>query len=83
MSYILGPTITNSWILGLILGVTYHFICQYPRQLEVLQCLYAFALANNVWFLVEKLLVGGVYRLWLEASIFNLALVPPCFGCVN
>jgi hypothetical protein len=77
MSEIVGPALTNSWILGSILGVVYHFTCQYPRQLEIPKCFYTFAVANNVWFLVKKLLAGGVSRFWLEALIFNLAFVHP------
>jgi hypothetical protein len=69
-------TLANEWMLELILGVRYHFTCQFPRQLDVLTCLYVFT-AANCFFMIANILTGQVSRFSLDSSIFNTVFVLP------
>jgi hypothetical protein len=69
-------TLASAWMLGLVLGVGYHFTCQFPRQLDVLTCLYVFT-AANCFFIIAYILTGQVSRFSLDSSIFNTVFVLP------
>jgi hypothetical protein len=52
-------TLASAWMLGLILGVGYHFTCQFPQHLDVSTCMYVFT-AANCFFMIANILTGHV-----------------------
>ena len=73
---IVRHTLASAWMLGLVLGVGYHFICQFPRQSDVSTCLYVFT-AANCFFMIANILTGQASRFSLDFLIFNTAFVLP------
>ena len=73
---IVRHTLASAWMLGLILGVGYHFACQFPRQLDVSTCLYVFT-AANCFFMIANILTGQASRFSLDSSMFNTVFVLP------
>ena len=73
---IVRHTLASAWMLGLVLGVGYHFTCQFPGQQDVSTCLYVFT-AANCFFMIANILTGQVSRFSLDSSIFNTVFVLP------
>jgi hypothetical protein len=66
-------------MLGLAAGLSYHFFCQFPRQVEVLRCLLAIAFINILFsgFLkfIEPMRTNSSF--FAGVMVFNMTFVRP------
>jgi len=66
---------------GLVAGLSYHFLFQFPRQAEVLKCLLAIAFCNLVFvFLAVAAPKHTIWTIYLGGLVFNMTLVHPFPG---
>jgi hypothetical protein len=71
-------TIEVGWKLGLIAGVAYHFICDHPRQVDVVTSLYTFGAFDAIFLsMVLHSRENGFGEIGLAFVTFNLMQVFP------
>jgi hypothetical protein len=74
-----GSTFEIAWKAGLLVGLAYHLMCQYPQQSDVLKSLRTFAVGNVVVIMVvlfreERLSFANGLTGFLTSSVTSVYL---------
>jgi hypothetical protein len=72
-----GSAVEVGMKLGLAASLSYHALCQFPRQAEVSTCLLTVAFINVLFFGILKSTGPTISNLFVGTAVFNLTLVKP------